>query len=231
MPKESLDSIQKQAEKHRRSAITCRISVEGLVTALCEEEANEGGDYDSAAAAADDDNDNPNRQGLLYAEHLRIRRGRGTGGNPDPNPNPNPNNYNSNNNNGAVGGGGVHDQGVWFASAATAYGTSSQTVLWSYRIPDAVLGFARRETVPCGVLVLLGFVDEAQTPAWASAGAGAGERAARDEQFERFVRRSREQQLAVAAEARMAPAERQAAASLRTQKEMQQRLQDSEFFF
>ncbi|KAJ4293742.1 hypothetical protein N0V88_005250 [Collariella sp. IMI 366227] len=64
--------------------------------------------------------------------------------------------------------------GSWFASAATAYGTSSQTILWNYRIPDPILSFARKETVPCGVLVLLDVVEEAKTPEWASTGRDRG---------------------------------------------------------
>ncbi len=37
--------------------------------------------------------------------------------------------------------------GVWFASAVTAYGTTSQTILWNYKIPDDILAFSRREIV------------------------------------------------------------------------------------
>lgn len=61
-----------------------------------------------------------------------------------------------------------HTTGIWFASAATALGASSQTVLWNYHIPQDLLQFARKDTIPCGVLVLLGVVDESQTPDWAT---------------------------------------------------------------
>ncbi|KAJ9143081.1 hypothetical protein NKR23_g6718 [Pleurostoma richardsiae] len=57
--------------------------------------------------------------------------------------------------------------GIWFASAATAYGTTSRTALWKYQIPHEILDFARHGTIPCGVLVMLGFVDESATPHWA----------------------------------------------------------------
>ncbi|KAK8069778.1 hypothetical protein PG994_006394 [Apiospora phragmitis] len=40
--------------------------------------------------------------------------------------------------------------GMWFASACTAYETTSQTMLWNYKIPDEILAFARRDAVPCG---------------------------------------------------------------------------------
>jgi hypothetical protein len=114
--------------------------------------------------------------------------------------------------------------GVWFASALTAaYGSSSQTILWNYKIPDDVLRFARKDSVPCGVLELLGVVDESLTPEWAT---GHNDR---DADFESFVRRSREQSLAIQAESRLPPNQRQDAARIRIQKESQQRLDDSMF--
>ncbi|SPQ23185.1 6ec725cf-b8a6-43d0-9544-816bd4b7eac4 [Thermothielavioides terrestris] len=114
--------------------------------------------------------------------------------------------------------------GAWFASAATAYGTSSQTILWNYKIPDDILRFARRETVPCGVLVLLGVVDEAATPEWATRQHGGDDDHAR--QLDLFARRHREQRAAMEAEARMPPAQRAAAVQQRVMRENQERLQD-----
>lgn len=114
--------------------------------------------------------------------------------------------------------------GVWFASAATAYGTTSQTILWNYKIPDDVLAFSRRDTVPCGVLVLLGVIDEAATPEWATRHDDQGPA------LDLFARRNREQREAMAAEARMPPAQRAAAARERQMRENQARLDDSEFF-
>ncbi|KAK8045342.1 hypothetical protein PG993_005366 [Apiospora rasikravindrae] len=110
--------------------------------------------------------------------------------------------------------------GMWFASACTAYGTTSQTVLWNYKIPDEILAFARRDTVPCGVLVLLGVVDEAETPEWST------KHNTIEERHEQFVRRNTEQQLAIRAEMQMAPADRQRAAIDRMQRENMQRMQD-----
>ncbi len=112
--------------------------------------------------------------------------------------------------------------GVWFASAVTAYGTTSQTILWNYKIPEEILSFTRKETVPCGVLVLLGAVDESETPEWASKHDDGG--AALD----LFVQRNREQREAVAAEARLPQAQREQASKDRLRKETQQRMQDSE---
>ncbi|KAL7811123.1 hypothetical protein V8C26DRAFT_409269 [Trichoderma gracile] len=110
--------------------------------------------------------------------------------------------------------------GVWFASAATAYGTSSQTILWNYKIPDDILSFSRKETVPCGVLVLLGMVDESETPEWATKHQDYGA------SLDQFSQRNREQRLAMEAESRMAPAQREQAVRDRTRKEMEQRMQD-----
>jgi hypothetical protein len=113
--------------------------------------------------------------------------------------------------------------GVWFASAATAYGTTSQTILWNYKIPDEILNFASRETVPCGILVLLNVVDDSETPEWATKFNNSLE------SHELFFRRSQEQRLAMAEEDQMPHAQRQIAIGNRMQREMQQRMQDSKF--
>jgi hypothetical protein len=111
--------------------------------------------------------------------------------------------------------------GVWFASAATAYGTTSQTILWNYKIPDDVLAFARKETVPCGVLELLGVVDDSDTPEWATR-----HNADHAVAMELHVQRHNEQRAAMAAEARMAPAQREAAVRQRTMRDNEQRMKD-----
>ncbi|KAI0116039.1 hypothetical protein F4776DRAFT_637473, partial [Hypoxylon sp. NC0597] len=170
---QSLDSIQKQADKITRSTITCQISVDGLVSAMSQED----GTLFSSAHLRD-----------LYIEPLRIRSGK--------------------------------TDGVWFASVATAYGTTSQTILWNYKIPDEILNFARRDTVPCGVLVLMGVVDESQTPEWAT------NYDTQAEARELYFRRSTEYHAAVTAEARMPLPQREEAARARMQREMSQRMQD-----
>jgi hypothetical protein len=58
--------------------------------------------------------------------------------------------------------------GIWFASGTTAFGTSSQTILWNYKIPSEILSFAKKGTIPCGILVLLDIVEESATPEWAT---------------------------------------------------------------
>jgi hypothetical protein len=109
--------------------------------------------------------------------------------------------------------------GIWFASAATAYGTTSQTVLWNYRIPDDVLSFARKETVPCGVLEVLGVVNDDDTPEWATK--HTPDHVA---SLDLHVRRTNEQRAAMAAEALMAPAQREAAERERRRKENESRM-------
>ncbi|KAK0617164.1 hypothetical protein B0T14DRAFT_435392 [Immersiella caudata] len=110
--------------------------------------------------------------------------------------------------------------GIWFASAATAYGTSSQTILWNYKIPDDILSFARKETVPCGVLVLLKVADESATPEWATKYEDHGA------QLDAFARRAREQREAMMAEAKMPPAQRAQAARDRAMRENQARMDE-----
>lgn len=92
--------------------------------------------------------------------------------------------------------------GIWFASAATALGASGQTVLWNYHIPDDVLSFTRKDTIPCGILVLTGTVDESATPEWATKYDDEGER--RDLQF----RKMKEQTQAIMKENMLPPDKR-----------------------
>ncbi len=62
----------------------------------------------------------------------------------------------------------VNTTGIWFASAITAFGTSNKTILWNYKIPSEILAFAKKESIPCGVLALLNVVEESATPEWAT---------------------------------------------------------------
>ncbi|KAI8628816.1 hypothetical protein F5Y19DRAFT_97604 [Xylariaceae sp. FL1651] len=110
--------------------------------------------------------------------------------------------------------------GAWFASAATAYGTTSQTVLWNYKIPDEILNFARRDTVPCGVLEMLNVVDGSLTPQWAT------QYNDTMELHESFSRGVAEQRLAMAAESKMSPQQRQFAIGQRLERETMQRMND-----
>jgi hypothetical protein len=57
---------------------------------------------------------------------------------------------------------------VWFVCAVTALGQRRDTGLWNYNIPPHTLAFARKDSMPCGVMVLLGIMAEIDTPTWAS---------------------------------------------------------------
>jgi hypothetical protein len=106
--------------------------------------------------------------------------------------------------------------GIWFATAATAIGASSQTILWNYHIPDDLLQFSKKDSIPCGILVLLGIVNESATPEWATQYDDAA--VLRDLQF----RRMREQSQAMQKENMLPEAQRAAAV-----KERQMRMHDN----
>lgn len=118
--------------------------------------------------------------------------------------------------------------GIWFASAATAYGTTPGTVLWNYRIPDPLLAFCRKESFPCGVLEVLSLVDASATPEWRSHAPGEEPHI---RNVELLGRRLREQRLEMEREGRMKPEERARAVRDRMQREAMQRLEDRELFF
>lgn len=115
-----------------------------------------------------------------------------------------------------------NSDGVWFASALAAYASVSHTISW-YTIPDEILKFANKETVPCGVLNLLEILEDSEAPVWATksddATAGASE----------FLRTRDEQRLALQAEARMPWEQRQDAAHDRHRRERQQWERDGEY--
>ncbi|PNH57974.1 hypothetical protein VD0002_g9545 [Verticillium dahliae] len=111
---------------------------------------------------------------------------------------------------------------IWFASAATAYGTSARTLLWSHRIPETLLSFVRRASIPCGVLELISLVDPSATPEWGTLSADDSEA----RRVELMMRRMREQRGHMEKEARMSVAERQQAIKARMERENLQRLDD-----
>lgn len=191
LPKESLDSIQKQADRNAKTPITCRFSADGLQSALTQDDEGRTPPPPPPASTSASDWDSGFHVHSLHMEHLRASAHR--------------------------------TSGTWFASAATAYGTTSQTMLWNYKIPDEVLAFARRDTVPCGVLELLGVVDGSLTPEWATTHNDTLDH------HEAFARSMQEQRIAMAAEARMDAAQRQIAVRQRTEREMMQRMNNSAY--
>ncbi|KAH8801619.1 hypothetical protein F5884DRAFT_521408 [Xylogone sp. PMI_703] len=97
---------------------------------------------------------------------------------------------------------GTHTTATWFASAITAYGTTSATILWNYKIPTETLDFAKKSSIPCGVLVLLDLVPESATPEWATVYDDAAD------ETEARMRKLREQSRAMLQEQSMSPADR-----------------------
>ncbi|KAH7419090.1 hypothetical protein BKA64DRAFT_4707 [Cadophora sp. MPI-SDFR-AT-0126] len=107
----------------------------------------------------------------------------------------------------------VSTVGVWFASVLTALSTSSQTILWNYKIPAEILAFAKRDTIPCGILVLLNVVDESATPEWAT------KYNDEEEIREAQMRKQRDQSKALMREMQLPPAEKSRAFHERVRKE------------
>lgn len=103
--------------------------------------------------------------------------------------------------------------GIWFASAITALGTTSQTILWNYKIPAEILAFAKKDTIPCGVLVLLDIIEESTTPEWATKYENDAE-----EEHERRTREMHEESRAMIRESRMTPQEKSEAFFERSRK-------------
>ena len=203
MRKSSLDSAQQEGASHARQPITCQISSDGIITALSRPDNNNNNNNNPSSPDYYQPHHAQEDQ-TLHISHLRIPRST------------TPTTSTT--------------TGTWFASAATAYGTSHQTILWNYVIPDAILTFARRDTVPCGVLVLLGAVDEAATPEWGTSGSAAAREADdRARELDAFARRARAQREAMLAEGRMTPAERVVAQRERGMREAEGRLWESEF--
>jgi hypothetical protein len=108
----------------------------------------------------------------------------------------------------------------WFSSAATALGAPLGG-LWSYAVPDEIIALSKLDSVPCGVLVLMGLAADADVPAW---------RPLYDDDLERVERQQKvvERGRHMMEESRLPVAERQAAVLKRMQTEMQQQQFDNQ---
>jgi hypothetical protein len=100
----------------------------------------------------------------------------------------------------------TNSTGIWFASAITALGTTSSTILWNYKIPTSILSFAKKDTIPCGILVILDIVPEDATPEWATAYTNDAE-----EERERAFKKMRNDNAAMMKENMLPPAQKAAA--------------------
>ena len=100
---------------------------------------------------------------------------------------------------------------LWFAIAATAFGAPTGG-LWAFAIPANISRMSSLETVPCGVLVLLGLLTDEEVPQWRST------IDQRDEGLE-FHMKSMERHRNIAAENRLPPAQQAAARQKRIEQE------------
>ncbi|KAJ9603345.1 hypothetical protein H2200_012123 [Cladophialophora chaetospira] len=70
--------------------------------------------------------------------------------------------------------------GLWFTCAASALLSHRQSGgLWAFELPAEIKAFVRKDSIPCGVMVLLGLLPEEEAPQWSS------ERDNRNENVER----------------------------------------------
>lgn len=106
---------------------------------------------------------------------------------------------------------------LWFNIACTALATPSGG-LWSFAIPSSYIAFSHSSSLPCGVLVLLGLMTNAEVPAWHSNDALA--RIEQQEEDDERQNRFRMKNERIFKEMRMKPEEAQAARMDRMKEEM-----------
>jgi len=101
---------------------------------------------------------------------------------------------------------------MWFCSAATAL-RAHEGGLWAFAMPEDVIHLSRRDVIPCGAVVLLGFLADTDVPAW---------RTEKDQAMENFERQQKmiAQTRALAEEGRLPPEERRKAQEARMRKQM-----------
>ena len=104
---------------------------------------------------------------------------------------------------------------TWAPSIALALGLSKSLPLYNHHLDPSLISLATRDTVPCGVLVTLGLLDESEAPPWET----------KYDRFEfaqrhhsEFLTRQRE----IASENKMSPDQAAIARSKRLAAEMQQ---------
>jgi hypothetical protein len=57
---------------------------------------------------------------------------------------------------------------LWFICAASSLSQRLDAELWNFTIPNQITTFVKRKSVPCGVMVLLGFLNNDDVPPWSS---------------------------------------------------------------
>ncbi|KAF2100437.1 hypothetical protein NA57DRAFT_54526 [Rhizodiscina lignyota] len=109
---------------------------------------------------------------------------------------------------------------LWFNAAITALGAPLGG-LWSFIIPNHISTFSHRESIPCGVLVLLGLLSDAEAPSWRSP-TDENEEEELFDKHQRFVKSARE----MTKELRMPPEQAREARMARMQEEAERMQRD-----
>ena len=110
----------------------------------------------------------------------------------------------------------THPVSLWLSSIALALGLSRSFPLYSHTLDHWLLTLASRESIPCGVLVLLGLVDENNAPPWET-------KYNRNEKIHAQHSAFLVQQQKIAAESKMSPDQARIARTARVAAELQQR--------
>lgn len=100
----------------------------------------------------------------------------------------------------------------WFPNAAIALGQMKGMATWRCHLPESIRLLSAKESIPCGVMVLLGLLNDADTPTWATQ-YDPHEDVSR--QHSRFIAQSRQ----LAAERLFTPAQAEAARATRQNEE------------
>lgn len=57
---------------------------------------------------------------------------------------------------------------LWFICTASALTPILNCGLWTFTVPSSITSFVKRESIPCGVMVILGMLSDDDVPPWAS---------------------------------------------------------------
>ncbi|EXJ83711.1 hypothetical protein A1O1_07336 [Capronia coronata CBS 617.96] len=95
---------------------------------------------------------------------------------------------------------------LWFTCAASAVLSRKQASggMWAFEMPADIQTFVCRDSIPCGVMVLLGLMDETEAPQWSSESESASRDAATN-MSQRHLQRFQARQAAERLEATMPP--------------------------
>ncbi|KAK4943255.1 hypothetical protein LTR10_017097 [Elasticomyces elasticus] len=116
---------------------------------------------------------------------------------------------------------------LWFTCAASALLSRKQSDggLWAFDIPSDIKAFVRNDSIPCGVMVILGLLAEADAPQWSS-DTEASQREESNATTRRHMARFQARQAAERLEATMPPEQARIHKANRATSERQQMMDD-----